>query len=80
MAGIRRVSETNEGLNNLLEGMVENPNMIALNIGRAKNHILETFEYGLIVPDVAYQNDILKRASEEWLTLNEIVTQLKEEE
>ena len=50
------------------------------NIGKARRSILEAFEYGLSVPDVVHQNDILKRASEDWLKLNEEVTQLKEEE
>ena len=50
------------------------------NIGTERRRILEAFEYGLSVPDIAYQNDILKKASEDWLTLNKEVTQLKEEE
>ena len=79
MVGIRRVPEVNKGLNRLLEGKSETLSVKLLNIGRAKKHILDTFEYGLFVPDVAYQNDILKRASEEWLELDKIVTQLREE-
>lgn len=51
-----------------------------LNIGRTNRRILEAFEYGLSVDDLAEQNDILKKASEDWLKLNEEVTQLKEEE
>ena len=52
----------------------------AFNIGITKRRILEAFEHGLSVDDVAEQNDILKKASKEWLELNEEVTQLKEEE
>lgn len=66
--------------NSLLEGKDENLDVKLLNIGRAKKHILEAFEYGLSVTDVSYQNDILKIASEKWLELNAIVEQLKEEE
>lgn len=50
------------------------------NIGKERRRILEAFEYGLSIPDVAYQNDILKKASKEWLKLNEEVKQLKEVE
>src|SRR5690625_2603018 len=50
------------------------------NIGTERRRILEEFEYGLSIPDIAHQNDILKKASEDWLKLNEEVTQLKEEE
>ena len=50
------------------------------NIGKERRRILEEFEYGLSVPDIAYQNDILKKASKEWIELNEAVTKLKEEE
>ena len=51
-----------------------------LDIGKAKRRILNSFEYGLSIEDVAEQNDILKTASREWLELNAQVEQLKEEE
>ena len=50
------------------------------NIGQTKRRILKAFEHGLSVDDVAEQNDILKKASKEWLELNKQVEQLKEEE
>ena len=54
--------------------------MVDMFNSKERRRILEAFEYGLSVPDIAYQNDILKKASEDWLKLNEEVTQLKEEE
>lgn len=50
-----------------------------MNIGKTKRRILEAFEHGLSVEDVGQQNDILNKASKEWLEFNEQVRQLKEE-
>lgn len=66
--------------NGLLEDKDEDLNVKFLKIGKAKKRILETFEQGLSVDDVVLKNVILKKASKEWLELNAIVEQLKEEE
>lgn len=69
MVGIRRTS-----------GEKEMNRAVMFNIGKSKKRILELFELGLSIDDVARQNDILKKASKEWLELNEVVERLKEEE
>ena len=45
-----------------------------------KNEAHKMFDMGLKTEDAFLQNDILKRASEEWLELNKRVAQLKDEE